>query len=197
MKLLEPAAEELFAVYNLVRKHCCYKPRSTQTVIGSSIDMSLTSPEFDLRCPACLWIAVCGPPQMVEWLRAHRLVKSTGELETDVLVELFRTSADKFRCPQCGRTGLTATPAAAEDDEAWGQARKCESCGVIIPVERLEVFPEMRLCVNCQERDDSGELGGIAEYCPRCGSVMMLERSRGEGITRYVMRCPECGHGQR
>jgi predicted RNA-binding Zn-ribbon protein involved in translation (DUF1610 family) len=133
---------------------------------------------------------------MVDWLRAHRLVKSTSDIETDMLVELFRTSASKFRCAKCAHVGLIATRAAEEDDEAWGEARKCESCGSVIPAERLQVFPETRHCVDCQQRDDSGELAGEAEYCPRCGAVMVLERSRGTGVTRYVTTCPACRRGR-
>jgi predicted RNA-binding Zn-ribbon protein involved in translation (DUF1610 family) len=133
---------------------------------------------------------------MVELLRAQRLVKSTSDIETDMLVELFRSSAGKFRCAECGHVGLLATAAADLDDEAWGEARKCESCGAVIPAERLEVFPETRLCVDCQQRDESGEIAGEAEYCPRCGAVMMLERSRVIGITRYLMICPACRRGR-
>jgi predicted RNA-binding Zn-ribbon protein involved in translation (DUF1610 family) len=130
---------------------------------------------------------------MTEWLLRHRLVKPTADLETGVLVELFRVSAGKFSCPQCGGAGLIAKPSEPLDDEAWGETRKCESCGAPIPPERLEVFPGTRLCVACQNRDERGELSGPAEYCPRCGSIMELSQSRGSGITRYIMTCRACG----
>jgi predicted RNA-binding Zn-ribbon protein involved in translation (DUF1610 family) len=129
---------------------------------------------------------------MIDWLSRHRLIKQSAAAEADLLAELFRASASRFACPQCGHAGLVASPSEPLDSEAWGEARKCESCGTAIPAERLEAFPDTRLCVACQGRDERGELTGPAEYCPRCGSVMTLERSRGTGITRYVMACPAC-----
>ncbi len=78
------------------------------------------------------------------------------------------------------------------DDEAWGMARKCELCSGVIPAERIEIFPDTRLCVACQQRDERGEIAGAAEYCARCGSIMTLRQSRGTGITRYEMVCPVC-----
>jgi hypothetical protein len=149
------------------------------------------SPDFDLRCSKCNWITICGPTQMADWLRRYRVVK--GTTETDLLVELFRTSASRFACLQCGQAGLIASPSELLDNEAWGEARNCESCGAAIPPERLEVFPETRLCVACQNRDERGELTGPAEYCPRCGTAMILKRATGSGITRYIMACPGCG----
>lgn len=154
--------------------------------------MPTPSSEFDLRCLQCAWTIVCGHPQMADWLRRHRLIKSTSDIDTDMLTELFRTSAGRFTCPQCGEPALVASPSEPLDDEAWGEARKCESCGASIPPERLEVFPETRHCVACQVRDDRGELTGPAEYCPRCGTVMVLKRASGSGITRHVMSCPAC-----
>jgi len=34
---------------------------------------------------------------------------------------------------------------------AKGTYGKCEKCGKNIPLERMEIFPEARLCVDCQE----------------------------------------------
>jgi predicted Zn finger-like uncharacterized protein len=33
---------------------------------------------------------------------------------------------------------------------------------------------------------------GEAEYCPHCGGIMVLRKST-SGITRYTLRCGECG----
>jgi transcription elongation factor Elf1 len=130
---------------------------------------------------------------MTDWLLRHRLVKPASKIENDILIELFRVSSDRFTCPRCGHGGLVANVSESLDDEAWGEARKCESCGAPIPPERLEVFPDSRLCVFCQNREERGELTGPAEYCPRCGSIMELSQSRGAGITRYIMTCRSCG----
>jgi predicted RNA-binding Zn-ribbon protein involved in translation (DUF1610 family) len=155
--------------------------------------MSQNSLEFDLRCPACGWITICAPSQMADWLLRYRRIKNTRQNEPDMLAELFRVSVGSFACPQCGHEGLVAKPSEPLDNERWGEARKCESCGAPIPAERLEVFPDSRLCVACQNRAERGEPTGPAEYCPRCGSIMELSQSRGSGITRYVMTCRACG----
>ncbi|MFA6376822.1 MAG: TraR/DksA family transcriptional regulator [Candidatus Paceibacterota bacterium] len=34
---------------------------------------------------------------------------------------------------------------------AKGTYGKCEKCGEDIPLERMEIFPEARFCVDCQE----------------------------------------------
>ena len=72
-------------------------------------------------------------------------------------------------------------------------ARRCDDCGQAIPRERLELFPQSRLCVACQSRDEKGERPVEVEYCPRCGSAMELAPSRTSGITRYRLVCRSCG----
>jgi len=56
----------------------------------------------------------------------------------------------------------------------------------------LEVFPHTRTCVTCQSREDLGKSTGPAEYCPRCGNLMVVRQTRGAGLTRYVSTCPSC-----
>jgi predicted RNA-binding Zn-ribbon protein involved in translation (DUF1610 family) len=132
---------------------------------------------------------------MIQWLRAIGMVRRDTAPELDLLGELFRTAAVRFTCPKCETVGLSAEPADADpeaaDDEAWGMARKCDECGQPIPRERLEVFPGARLCTACQGRSDRGETSGDVEYCPKCGSVMMLRQAH-RGVTRYVLSCPKC-----
>ncbi len=128
---------------------------------------------------------------MLDWLRGVQMARRDAAPEPELLGELFRVAAPRFACPQCGAVGLSTTDAQDEDDEDWGMARKCEGCGRPIARERLEVFPDTRLCVLCQAKNDRGEAAGPDEYCPRCGSVMTLSQSR-RGVTRYVMTCPNC-----
>lgn len=129
---------------------------------------------------------------MVEWLKRARMVRSDVVPELELLPELFRSAAGRLACPSCKAIGLTVSDSAEEfDDEAWGMARKCESCQRPIPRERLEIFPNTRLCVACQGQSDRGESADVAEYCPRCGNLMQLKQVR-RGITRYVMTCPQC-----
>jgi transposase-like protein len=129
---------------------------------------------------------------MAEWLVRQRLVKYTSELENDLLPELFRALTGKLSCPLCGHMGIIAQPSEPISDEAWGEARKCELCGVPISLERLDVLPDARLCVACQGHEDRGEAIGPKEYCPRCGSIMTMVLSRGAGVARYLMTCPSC-----
>jgi predicted RNA-binding Zn-ribbon protein involved in translation (DUF1610 family) len=128
---------------------------------------------------------------MLDWLRSVKMARRDAAPEPDLLPELFRAAAARFACPQCRAVGLSVGDADDDDDEAWGMPRKCESCGRPIARERLEVFPDARLCVGCQAQSDRGAVSGPAEYCPRCGSVMTIGQSR-RGVTRYVMICPNC-----
>jgi predicted RNA-binding Zn-ribbon protein involved in translation (DUF1610 family) len=114
---------------------------------------------IELRCPSCSWQSICGVPQMVEQLQKHRLLRPQADLDTAIVTELFRVSADKFACPQCGHSGLLARQPEPLDEEEWGMARRCAECGKEIPTERLEVFPEATLCAECQRKDERGELG--------------------------------------
>ncbi|TDU87851.1 TraR/DksA family transcriptional regulator [Kribbella voronezhensis] len=41
---------------------------------------------------------------------------------------------------------------AAEDRLIDGSYGVCQDCGTRIPVERLEILPYVRFCVNCQQR---------------------------------------------
>ena len=120
------------------------------------------------------------------------MVRHDVEPEPDLLGELFRVSAGKYACPKCGAVDLEVNSVPEENDEDWGMTRACEVCGRGIARERLEVFPSTKLCVECQTRADRGELTGAAEYCPRCGNLMVVGQSRAAGITRYVTACPKC-----
>lgn len=112
--------------------------------------------------------------------------------EVDLLEELLRVAAGKLACPECGAAGLEVRKA-DDDDDDWGPGKACEHCGKPIARERLEIFPNTKLCVPCQQLDDRGELGAAPEYCAKCGSVMTVRQTRGAGITRYVQACPQCG----
>lgn len=149
----------------------------------------------ELACPACSWTTVCGPAAALQWLGRARMTRRDADVDPELIGELLRAAAEKLACPQCSHSPLAARPVAeedADDDEAWGMARTCAECGKPIARERLEAFPEARLCVACQSHDERGEATGPAEYCPRCGNVMTLRQTRSAGITRYVQACPQC-----
>ncbi len=147
---------------------------------------------IQLACQECEWSTLCGPTQMLNWLRTAGMVRRDAAPEAEHLPELLRAATTRLTCPKCQAIGLTATAAEDEtNDEEWGMARKCAACDQPIPPERLEIFPRAELCVACQAKSDRGESSGPAEYCPRCGAVMTLRQVR-RGMTRYVMACPSC-----
>jgi DNA-directed RNA polymerase subunit M/transcription elongation factor TFIIS len=146
----------------------------------------------ELACPRCAFASVCGPSSMLDWLRQVKMVRRDVQPEPELLGELFRSAAAKFTCPECGMLGLVVRPAPEENDEEWGMARACEDCGRPVARQRLEVFPDAKLCVECQARSDRGETTGAKEYCPRCGNLMVVRKTRGPGVTRYVLACPKC-----
>ena len=76
----------------------------------------------------------------------------------------------------------------------WEDQVLCAVCRTAIPAERLEVFPNATLCPACQAKDESGELASNdAEYCPRCGGLMKLQKRGGPGLAGYQLVCSECG----
>lgn len=148
---------------------------------------------LQLRCPQCSATAVCGPDEMLARLRQAGSLRREKEPDLALVRELFLAAVPRFVCVECGQVGLTVAPVEEEfEDDDWGLVRNCEACGQPIPAERLELFPTATLCVVCQRGAETGRDHGPAEYCPRCGNVMIL-RVRRRGITEYVLVCPECG----
>lgn len=148
---------------------------------------------WEADCPKCRASFAPDLLQRIAWLRSIGKLRQEAKPERELVDELFRTSAEQFACQRCQGRGLELNLVDDEDDEDWGMARRCEDCGQPIPRERLELFPQTRLCVACQSRDERGDRPAEIEYCPRCGSVMKLAQSRGAGITRYRMVCSACG----
>ena len=149
---------------------------------------------FQLRCPECDWTEICGPEQMVHWLRRVQKVRAGREPEPEFLVEVFRSAAAGFCCPRCEQTGLAAMPV-TDDNCDWPETRPCSACGKIIPPERLQAIPGATLCARCQQDEEHGAGPTEVEYCPKCGAPMALRLSRSSGVTRYVMNCtahPPC-----
>ena len=106
----------------------------------------------------------------------------------DVLNELFVRSAPCLICSQCHESGLEVRP---DSDDFGGDARRCAGCGVSIPWERLEFFPDTELCTGCQQKTEQAG-GSTPEYCPKCGNVMALKPVYGRGVTHYRLTCPQC-----
>ena len=121
------------------------------------------------------------------------MLRRNAEPDLELMEALMDTASESFACRACGHVGLIVTDRDPLDDEDWGNAkepsRKCELCSAVIPSERIEIFPDTKLCVACQGSDERGETTQVeVEYCPRCGDIMQLKQvARG-----YRMSCPSC-----
>ena len=132
---------------------------------------------------------------MLARLRAAGMLRREKEPSAELVAELLSTATGRFICSECGGLGLTVAPLEDEfDDEPWGQTeRQCTSCAQVIPAERVELFPDVTLCVKCQRIDEAGGPADTPDYCPKCGAVMTTRLHSGSGITRYQITCPQCG----
>lgn len=110
-----------------------------------------------------------------------------------MIIELVTHQADTLKCTECGHTGLVLEEARDDFDDELIGSRPCKVCRKPIPAERLEVFPDTVRCVDCQNQPDAAE----ADYCPQCGTPMTVQSSQGQGIAKYVNRCPDCGYRER
>ncbi len=143
-----------------------------------------------LQCNACDWQTTCGEEEIARRLRVLGLLRRSAHPPEDLVRELLATSAERLACDQCGKAGLAFSESKLEDDDGdWQQATVCEVCRKPIPPERVEVFPEARRCVGCQDVADRGEEPEELEFCEKCGSLVELRVSRGGGITRYKRFC--------
>ena len=146
------------------------------------------------HCPACSHAEETPQDVLYQRLRGAGLLRRVEADETkdlDFLLQLAGSAKGKLLCPSCG--GANYLPELANDEgAAWGDVRKCASCGGVISLERLEVFPDTTLCPACQQKSERGT-SGEAEYCPRCGTPMQVRQRRGRGIAAYELACPSCG----
>ncbi|MAT69031.1 MAG: hypothetical protein CMJ58_05850 [Planctomycetaceae bacterium] len=147
------------------------------------------------QCHGCGWWTVAGEAELVRRLRKLGHFRRATDPPTEMVVELLNSYGPKLACDRCGATGLAITADDSGDRGEWEQAVVCELCREPIPAERLEVFPDARRCVACQDAADRGKSFVEPEYCPKCGAIVELRVSRGGGTTRYKMFCtgnPPC-----
>ncbi len=150
--------------------------------------MSARETILQLRCPDCRWSELCDLLGMRAWLHSVGMLRRATDPEAEMIVELFRKSREKFECPECDAELRIEQPA----DEDWPAAQSCQACGKTIPPARIAAIPGATMCAACQEKADRGESLGEAEYCEHCGGILVMKQS-GSGITRYTMRCSDCG----
>jgi RNA polymerase-binding transcription factor DksA len=79
----------------------------------------------------------------------------------------------------------------------------CQHCSRLIPPERIEVFPDAKYCVKCQELADehSGSIPLAPPTCPRCErkgihSELVYRRARDPAIKGYFLGCSRYPHCQ-
>ena len=149
-----------------------------------------------LQCDSCGWQILCGEEGIVQRLRRLGHLKRATHPPEELVHELLAANAKQLVCDQCQTTGLLLDKVDdADDTDGWQQAVVCEVCHKPIPPERVEVFPDAKRCVACQDVADRGEEPEELEFCEKCGSLVELRVSRGGGITRYKRFCtgsPRC-----
>lgn len=153
--------------------------------------MSDNELHIDLRCSSCGWELEHNRAAVDARLRAAGLLKRNAHPSLEELRELLFGVAKRLPCPECGHVGLEARDA-PEVEADWPGAVRCRQCKALIPPERLEIFPNATLCVTCQRGDERGVSPDEPEYCPHCGTPMVVRPTRGAGIRRYVQVCPSC-----
>ena len=149
---------------------------------------------LELRCASCRWLTTLDGPAAGQWLRERGLLHSHSEASPAEIREILRGVAPRQACPECSETGLAARVIEL-DDEDWLGAICCESCNEPIPKDRLEALPGTRRCKRCAGLEERGLGHGAEDYCPRCGSLMVLRQNRSSGITRNAWVCsayPRC-----
>jgi len=121
------------------------------------------------------------------------MLRRETEPSEELVEALLPTGAAKMNCPNCGNVGLDAQQ--EEIHRLWREAVLCRICRQPISDERLEAVPNAGCCARCQADAEAGSDADEPEYCPVCGSLMVLRASSNGGITRYRLYCtatPAC-----
>ena len=144
--------------------------------------------QIELACAACGSTETSDAIGIAQRLLQAGRLRSNTETSYDELRELVLALACKLACSNCGHIGLNGR-LFQDETEGWQEARRCEGCGTPIDAERLEVFPNATLCTSCQRQDEVGRAPSTGEYCPVCGSPMVVRPSTGRGVHRYLLIC--------
>lgn len=102
------------------------------------------------------------------------------------LENILRKRINNLRCEKCGAHQAVVS-------------RLCLECGSTIPDERIDIYPEVNLCVQCQELIESAKPVHQADIdhgtCPRCGKKLTQRLSKKTSPTSYFIGCsgyPKC-----
>ena len=153
----------------------------------------MLSTYFQLDCPRCSHQKVISVNEMHLALMALGKMKRQRAPDLDILLEIFRTTPNTAACPDCGHSPRAVSPLTDDFDDL--APRTCEHCSGIIPPERLEVFPDITTCAQCADQPNTLTAHmSASDFCPRCGDLMKTVQLQRSGVSRYVFKCPECGH---
>ena len=171
-----------------------------------------------LSCESCSWRSVCSQDATIQRIRSVGMLRRQAEPDDELIAELLPLAAAKMACPACSAIGLRIGEtdgnnaqdhdAQAHDDwprdqgsrdqwpsDQWNDAVVCEVCRQPIPPERVEAVPDATRCAACQTEAEAGREPEEPDYCPRCGSLMVLRVGNAGGVTRYKLFCtgsPPC-----
>ena len=144
-----------------------------------------------LRCTGCSVEKRLSDQEMLARLHSRGMLKRESKPDPALMRELLGTITASIPCNECGNLGMSI-----HDDwsDEWTDEVLCEGCKKKIAPERLEVFPDTKLCPTCQASSEAGETPGQeTEYCMRCGGLMKLARRGGSGLAGYQLVCSDCG----
>lgn len=158
-------------------------------------------PSAILHCLKCGWRTVYGEAELASRLRTLGLLRRAPHPPPELVAELLKSHLNQLHCDACHATGLVVVEADDADPggfscaDDWQQAIVCQVCHRPIPPERLEVMPNAKTCVGCQDLADRGHTPLEPEFCRKCGALLELRVSRSDGVTRYKQFCtgqPPC-----
>lgn len=144
-----------------------------------------------VRCTDCSVEKRLSDQEMLANLQRRGMLKRETKPTPSLMRELLETVCTSLPCNECGNLGMTVHDDWSDD---WSDEVLCDGCKTAIDPERLEVFPDSKLCQRCQAGMEAGETPGEeTEYCLRCGGLMKLTRRGGGGLAGYQSVCSDCG----
>lgn len=151
------------------------------------------------ECPHCGRRSVAGASDRLRLLQSAGHLKRMKDPASPLIPELLKTFLPTIACSQCNKVGLRIVAHKEDFDDTWfGVQPKCESCKSEISKERLEIFPNAKLCVKCQGKTESNpaDSNQTEDSCPKCGQWLVTSRRR-SSVQAFAVHCPGCGYAPR
>ena len=145
-----------------------------------------------LECSACEFRETRVFADVFKCLRQNSRLRREAKPSWDFVVQLWNLEPSASLCAECGESTLVLQPFINQggwDDEVV----RCEGCRQVIAQERLEIFPETRVCYKCQSalEQPTSQISDQG-FCPSCENYLetILASSH---LARYRQRCQKCG----